>query len=131
MGGRRVLTAAAVLVTVLGLCILAYGALTVIGSTSRSGSASWLSYGIGFAAGGILLLAAGAGMAYAAQRGQRTTVVQQLKLDLPGNSSMAAVSCRSCGGSIKPENVSMVAGAPMVKCPYCGTSYQLSEEPKW
>jgi len=25
----------------------------------------------------------------------------------------------------------MVAGAPMVTCPYCHTSYQLTEDPKW
>jgi len=25
----------------------------------------------------------------------------------------------------------MVAGAPVVTCPYCNTSYQLKEEPKW
>jgi uncharacterized Zn-finger protein len=29
------------------------------------------------------------------------------------------------------ENIKMVAGAPVVTCPYCGSTYQLAEEPKW
>jgi len=27
--------------------------------------------------------------------------------------------------------VEVVAGAPVVTCPYCHTTYQLTEEPKW
>jgi uncharacterized Zn-finger protein len=44
---------------------------------------------------------------------------------------MDTLKCRSCGGALKPENITMVAGAPVVTCPYCGTTYQLTEEPKW
>jgi hypothetical protein len=54
-----------------------------------------------------------------------------LKLDLPGSTKIEAMKCKNCGGALKPENVKMVAGAPMVECPYCGTTYQLTEEPKW
>ncbi len=54
-----------------------------------------------------------------------------LKVDLPANVNMDTLKCRSCGGPLKPENISMVAGAPVVTCPYCGTTYQLTEEPKW
>jgi len=54
-----------------------------------------------------------------------------LKIDLGGEVSLDTLKCQNCGGSLSPENVKMVAGAPVVTCPYCGTSYQLSEEPKW
>jgi Na+/melibiose symporter-like transporter len=54
-----------------------------------------------------------------------------LKIDLPGNVSMDTLKCKSCGGTLQPENIQMVAGAPVVTCPYCHTSYQLTEEPKW
>jgi hypothetical protein len=54
-----------------------------------------------------------------------------LKVDLPANVAMDTLKCKSCGGALSPENISMVAGAPVVKCPYCGTTYQLTEEPKW
>jgi hypothetical protein len=54
-----------------------------------------------------------------------------LKVDLPGETKMSQVTCKNCGGALKPENIKMVAGAPMVECPFCGTTYQLTEEPKW
>lgn len=54
-----------------------------------------------------------------------------IKIDLPGNVSMDTIKCKSCGGTLSPEDVKMVAGAPVVTCPYCHTTYQLTEEPKW
>jgi hypothetical protein len=53
------------------------------------------------------------------------------KIDLPGATRIEAMKCTKCGGSLTPDNLSMVAGAPVVNCPFCGTSYQLIEEPKW
>jgi uncharacterized Zn finger protein len=50
---------------------------------------------------------------------------------LPGVTKISQVNCRNCGGTLKPDNIRMVAGAPMVECPFCGTTYQLTEEPKW
>ena len=72
-------------------------------------------------------------MVYAAARAGKTEVVQQvtMQVDLPGDTKVSQMTCRNCGGALKPENVKMVAGAPMVECPYCGTTYQLTEAPKW
>jgi len=53
------------------------------------------------------------------------------KIDLPGATKIEAMKCNNCGGALTPDNVKMVAGAPVVTCPFCGTSYQLTEEPKW
>lgn len=54
-----------------------------------------------------------------------------LNIDLPGNVKMDTIKCKSCGGALAPENIQMVAGAPVVTCPYCKTTYQLTEDPKW
>jgi hypothetical protein len=54
-----------------------------------------------------------------------------LKIDLPGNVKMDTIKCQSCGAPISPENIKMVNGAPMVECPNCKTTYQITEEPKW
>jgi hypothetical protein len=88
---------------------------------------------LGFGCVGVLFLAGGAALVYAAVRGQKTEITQQvtMKVDLPGDTEMSQMNCRNCGGALKPENVKMVAGAPVVECPYCGTTYQLTEEPKW
>lgn len=54
-----------------------------------------------------------------------------VNIDLPGDVKMEGMKCQSCGGALAPENVTLVAGAPVVTCPYCHTTYQLTEEPKW
>jgi hypothetical protein len=115
----------------IGLCLLGYGVLNVIGSTSSSGSSNWLGYGLGFGVVGILFLAGGAAMIIAAQRGQKTEVIQQVKIDLPGDTQIEEMKCRSCGGALSSKDITLVNGAPVVNCPYCGTTYQLTEQPKW
>jgi hypothetical protein len=86
MAGKSFLYIGAGILFVIGLCLVGYGVLSVIGSTSGNGSASWLTFGLGFGGVGVLFLAGGAGLVYAAMRGQKTEVVQQvtMKVDLPG-----------------------------------------------
>ena len=126
MSGKTFLYGGAGILFLIGVCLLGYGLLNVIGSTSSSGSSNWLQFGLGFGVVGVLFLAGGAGLVYAAMRGQKTEVVQQvtMQVDLPGETKISAVTCRNCGGALKPENIKMVAGAPMVECPFCGTTYQ-------
>jgi hypothetical protein len=131
MTGKTVLFVGAGVLFLIGICLLGYGVLSVIGSTSSSGSAGWFSYGVGFAVVGALFLAGGAGMVIAALRGQKTEVIQQVKIDLPGQTKIEEMKCRSCGGTLSAKDITLVNGAPVVNCPYCGTTYQLTEEPKW
>jgi hypothetical protein len=133
MSGKPLLYVGAGILFLIGLCLLGYGILNVVGSTSASGGSNWLTYGLGFGFVGVLFLAGGAGLVYAAARAGKTEVVQQvtMQVDMPGDTKIEAMKCRNCGGALKPENVKMVAGAPMVECPYCGTTYQLTEAPKW
>ncbi len=130
---KTLLYAGAGILFLIGLCLVGYGVLNVIGSTSSGGGSNWLTFGVGFGVVGVLFLAGGAGLVYAAARAGKTEVVQQvtMKVDLPGETKIEAMKCRNCGGALKPENIKMVAGAPMVECPFCGTTYQLTEEPKW
>jgi len=58
-----------------------------------------------------------------------TTIVQ--KIDLPGDVHLEGLTCRSCGGSLGKESISVKAGAVFIDCEFCGTAYQLDEEPKW
>jgi DNA-directed RNA polymerase subunit RPC12/RpoP len=133
MASKTLLYIGAGVLFLIGVCLFGYGVLNVIGSTSSQGSSSWLTFGLGFGFIGVLFLAGGAGLIYAAQRGSKTEVIQQvtMKVDLPGETKIEQMKCRNCGGSLKAENVKMIAGAPTVECPYCGTTYQLTEEPKW
>ena len=103
----------------------------MIGSTSASGSSKLADLWIRLRLRGRPFLAGGAGLIYASIRGTKTEVIQQVKIDLPADTKVEQMTCKNCGGALKPENIKMVMGAPMVECPYCGTSYQLTEEPKW
>jgi hypothetical protein len=133
MASKTLLYIGAGILFLIGLCLFGYGALSVIGSTSVQGDQNWLTFGLGFGCVGVFFLAGGAGLIYAAMRGSKTEVVQQvtMKVDLPGETKIEQMKCNSCGGALKAENIKMLAGAPTVECPYCGTTYQLTEEPKW
>ena len=81
---------------------------------------------------GIVLLAAAAALIWLAlQRPKRpaTTLVQQI--DLSGDVNLQDMTCRTCGGSLGKESITVQAGAVFVHCEYCGAAYQLEEEPKW
>ena len=82
---------------------------------------------------GIVSILVGFGLIWFAGRRKPSTAPENvtLKIDLPANVNMDTLSCKSCGGTLKPENIKMVAGAPVVTCPFCNTTYQLTEEPKW
>jgi hypothetical protein len=76
--------------------------------------------------GGIILL-----VLAARKTKQETAQNVTLKVDLPGDTKIEQMKCRSCGGTLTSDNIKLVNGAPMVTCPYCNTVYQLTEEPKW
>lgn len=81
---------------------------------------------------GVILMAAAGAMIWLASRETKhvtTTLVQ--KIDLSGNVNVQELTCRSCGGTLSKESVTVRAGGVFVDCPYCGASYQLEEDPKW
>jgi phage FluMu protein Com len=81
----------------------------------------------------VLMIAGGVVLAWLALRPQPGSTTQNvtLKVDLPGDVNLETMKCQSCGGVLTMDNIQMVAGAPVVNCPYCKTTYQLTEEPKW
>jgi len=60
---------------------------------------------------------------------QEITIHQQL--DIGGDVDMEALKCESCGAQLDKSAISIVEGAAIVSCPYCGATYQIVEEPKW
>jgi hypothetical protein len=111
-----------------GICLGGFILLGASGGAQGVTGIGTAGVGIGAVAlvGGIVLIVLAVN-----KTKQETAQNVTLKVDLPGETKMSQVTCRSCGGALKPENIKMVAGAPMVECPYCGTTYQLTEEPKW
>ncbi len=56
-------------------------------------------------------------------------VVQEI--DLSGDVETEKLSCKNCGANLEQNSVKVKAGAVFINCPYCGSSYQITEEPKW
>jgi len=107
--------------------LILFGVLLLVGASDPTGG------GGGWLLVGVILIAIAFGLIWFAARrpagGQATNVT--LNIDLPGNVQMDSLKCKSCGGTLTSENIKMVAGAPVVTCPYCNSTYQLTEEPKW
>ncbi|MDY7075677.1 MAG: hypothetical protein SXV54_02005 [Chloroflexota bacterium] len=53
------------------------------------------------------------------------------KIDLSGDIEMETLKCQKCGGELQKESITVKEGAIFISCPYCGSAYQMVEEPKW
>ncbi len=81
--------------------------------------------------GGILL---GAGVAIFYIVGMKIPATQvnvTQKIDLSGDVQLEHLTCKSCGATLDSKSVTVSAGAIFVKCPFCGSQYQMEEAPKW
>ncbi len=113
--------------------MLIFGFLFILGSGSPEGSSSWFGTGMLI----MLIGLAMAGGSFAAvsfakrKEAQSSPTNVTLNVDLPANVSMDMLKCKSCGGVLSAKDITMVAGAPWVTCPYCHTTYQLTEDVKW
>jgi predicted RNA-binding Zn-ribbon protein involved in translation (DUF1610 family) len=106
---------------------LIFGFLFILAAFGEQFNSGWLVIG-------LLLVAIGFGLVFLGGRLKKTAESEQpvtLNIDLPANVDLDKFNCENCGGALSTDNIEMVAGAPVVKCPYCGTTYQLTEDPKW
>ena len=79
---------------------------------------------------GIVLIGAAIVIAWLTKaKAPERTIVQ--KIDLSGDVQVEQMKCQSCNAPLDEKSVELREGAIFVKCPYCGTSYQLEEAPKW
>ncbi|HDS08672.1 MAG TPA: hypothetical protein ENN73_00465 [Firmicutes bacterium] len=78
----------------------------------------------------IIIIFKGSKSSAAVPESKQINIVHNV--ELPNQSQLKEFLCKNCGASIKPENLKVTeAGSIMVTCPYCSTSYEIQEEPKW
>lgn len=107
--------------------LIFFGVMFILGAFDETPEPMWIVTG-------VILTMIGFGLIWFAQRkGKQEAAAQNVSvnIDLPGEVKMETMKCEACGGAITSKNIEMQSGAPMVVCPYCGTTYQLNEEPKW
>jgi hypothetical protein len=121
----------AVLLFILSACGLGLGGFIYLGSTA--GHPEWVPMASVLICVGALAGPGGIGLMVLAVRATKQATAQNvtLKVDLPGDTKISQMKCQSCGGAITSTDIKMMAGAPVVTCPYCQATYNLTEEPKW
>jgi uncharacterized membrane protein len=80
---------------------------------------------------GAILLSVGFAAAYIAYISSRepTTIIQ--RVELSGQMKAAPIKCPNCSASVDVNLIRIVSGVPYATCPYCGTTFEVTEEPKW
>ncbi len=105
--------------------LIFFGVLFIYATFSPTGQIAWLFIG-------LISVVIGFGLIwFAGKRAKREATELIQRIELSGDIDLETLTCRNCGGALSSDNIKLVAGAPVVACPYCNTSYQLTEEPKW
>lgn len=125
LGGK--MKASKIILFVIAGFALIFSVLFFLGSGGQSGGFNLIYIASGLAAVAFILIFFATRIDTSGEAPQNVTV----NIDLPGEVGMDTIKCTSCGGVLTEKDIKLVAGAPMVTCPFCSTTYQLSEEPKW
>ena len=115
-----------VILFVIAAVLIFFGVIFLL-SISANGDMGLVTYAVVFFGIAFILIFFATRM----KKPSEETTNVTLNIDLPGGVSMDTIKCKSCGAPLSEEDIKMVNGAPMATCYACGTSYQLTEEPKW
>jgi hypothetical protein len=115
-----------ILFVVAGFALI-FSFLYFLAAGGQTGGFNRIYIALGLAAVGFILIFFASKIKQPSDENQNVTV----NIDLPGEVGMDTIKCKSCGGVLSDKDVRLIAGAPVVTCPFCGTTYQLTEEPKW
>jgi hypothetical protein len=137
-------TAGSIALMVMGLIFLcvggllgAFGTLYILAAHSADAAdpGARLGLGIGMVVLGLVIWSvAGIGAFLAWRRiqpkpEQKVTIRQEV--ELTGDVDLASLSCEKCQATLDKSAITVQQGAILVSCPFCGSSYQMVEEPKW
>ena len=98
-------------------------ASSYVGLSAQAAQSRLLTSAILFIVG----LAVSVGIYYVTRKPK--TIIQ--RLEVSGEMKAAQIKCPNCGGSISANEIKIISGVPYVKCPYCGITFEVTEEPKW
>ena len=57
------------------------------------------------------------------------TIIQ--RVEVSGQMKAVSIKCPNCSASIDANSIKIVSGVPYATCPYCGNTFEVTEEPKW
>jgi len=123
-------------IVIAGACVLIGVGAIYLCSASAPGvnASSRVMVAVGLFLVGLILMGIGVAIVWVVKtRGPAPIqqITQQVELDVPGDVTVEKLKCQSCGAELSKDAVALVQGAIMINCPYCGSTYQLTEAPKW
>ncbi|MEM3551840.1 MAG: hypothetical protein QW222_01355 [Candidatus Bathyarchaeia archaeon] len=76
----------------------------------------------------VVFFVVGFGLIYYLARKPKT-IIQ--RVELSGELKAVALKCPNCSASVDAAKIKIVSGVPYATCPYCGQTFEVTEEPKW
>ncbi len=77
----------------------------------------------------LLSIASSLVIIYFLQRSRPEEIVQ--RVEVSGSIKAQEITCPHCSAPLDLGLVRARDGVPTIKCPYCGRSFEVVEEPKW
>ncbi len=119
-----------VLGALLAVVLLFFGFIFILSSGAEALQAN-PQLQIGRIIEGAILLGAGFGLAYVTYIFNRKPIKIIQQLEISGVMKAAHIKCPNCSASVDTNKIKISTGVPYATCPYCGTTFEVTEEPKW
>lgn len=113
---------------IIAAILVFFGVLFVWAAFSPDGEPGWIIIGIISVAVGLGIIAL---IKFREPKPAQPPQEIIQKIDLSGDIEMETLKCEKCGGELKKDSITVKEGAIFISCPYCGSTYQMVEEPKW
>ena len=108
--------------------LIFFGVLFVWAAFSPEGEGGWILVGVISVAIGLGIIAL---IKFREPKPAQAPQEIIQKIDLSGDIELETLKCQKCGGELQKDSISIKEGAIFIDCPYCGSAYQMVEEPKW
>ena len=113
---------------IIAAILVFFGVLFVWAAFSPDGEPGWIIIGIISVAVGLGIIAL---IKFREPKPAQPPQEIIQKIDLSGDIEMETLKCEKCGGELTKDSITVKEGAIFISCPYCGSTYQMVEEPKW
>ncbi|MDY6876978.1 MAG: hypothetical protein SWK90_12355 [Chloroflexota bacterium] len=113
---------------IIAAILIFFGVLFIWAAFSPQGETGWIVVGIISAAIGLGII--GLIKFREPKPAQAPQEIIQ-KIDLSGDIEMETLKCQKCGGELQKDSITVKEGGIFISCPYCGSAYQMVEDPKW
>jgi DNA-directed RNA polymerase subunit RPC12/RpoP len=108
--------------------LIFFGVLFIWAAFSPEGEVGWIFVGVISVAIGLAIIAL---VKFREPKPAQAPQEIIQKIDLSGDVELETLKCQKCGGELQKDSISIKEGAIFISCPYCGSAYQMVEEPKW